>query len=393
LFFYEQAVMAASGKSRSAKGTASRPERMPDLEEEGRAPCPGYRPRIIREWLRKRKGWMMRTGTLLAAAAIAAMLAGGTALAGQVVPQDQSAIKSTPTSTTQEITPYIIPPADGNDRGGNRSCADVGKAYFGNPLYYECRSDKKDYPFANSPEIFTPADGLPAECANEIEVTVTNDTFVDWISTAPVGAAIIKGGNAANTYVYEPQVTVDTGLASPPVGGGFAELSNIGGFCWNPVDQPPEECFEDDTAWAANGDQSGEFRYNPRGNWATYTEYEGEEKTVTLFAGQTTDVGTVTFSDPVDDEVEITVNLTGGWVFGVNYELDEEGNLKLDDEGNPIRDANLKVQDYATAPSGNPAPGLFMHKEVCTDSPCTIVVPENNFYGVHVDVATPVACP
>ncbi|SDY53921.1 hypothetical protein [Nitrosomonas halophila] len=145
---------------------------------------------------------------------LALILSGG---AVAVVPQDQSAVASTPISTTQDVTPYIIPPADGNDRGGNRSCADVGKAYFGNPLYYQCRTDKKDYPFANNPEVFEPAAGLPDECANSISVTTIDNTFVNWNSTAPVGAAIIKGGPAANTYVYEPQVTHDTGLASPPV--------------------------------------------------------------------------------------------------------------------------------------------------------------------------------
>jgi hypothetical protein len=49
---------------------------------------------------------------------------------------------------------------------------------------------------------------------------------------------------------------------------------------------------------------------------------------------------------------------------------------------------NLKVQDYAKAPSGNPVPGLFAHKKTCDvllDS-CWIMVPANNFYGVHVNV-------
>lgn len=320
---------------------------------------------------------------------LALMLSGG---AMAVVPQDQSAVASTPMSETQEVTPYIIPAADGNDRGGNRSCADVGKAYFGSPLYYLCRTDKKDYPFANSPEVFEPAAGLPVECANSISVN-TDGTLVDWISTAPVGAAIIKGGPAANTYVYEPQVTLDTGLASPPVSSGdFAELSNIGGFCWNPDEGGEEECFQDETAWAANDNEPGSLRYTDRGNWATYVEYSAG-KEVTLFAGQHINVGTVTFSAPDGNIVTITINLSGNWVFGINYELDEDGNLKLDEDGNPIRDDNIKVQDYADAPSGNPAPGLFMWKKVGNGQVGEIEVPLNNFYGVHVDVALPVECP
>jgi hypothetical protein len=338
------------------------------------------------------------TLALLTAAAMAGVLSAGSAWA--VVPQDTSALKSTPDSFDKKVTPYIIPPADGNDRGGNRSCADVGKAYFGDPLYYTCYSVKKDYPFANTPEIFGPAPGLPETCANSISVTVTDKTYVAWSSTAPTGAAIIKGTNAANTYVYVPQAYGDSGLASPVAGGSNmpGNLSNIGGFCWKPVNEPPQQCFEDETAWSANGSKAGESRYNEKGNWATYTAYDGQEKTVTLFAGQNIDVGSVKFSTSVEEKITITVNLTGNWVFGVNYELDEEGNLKLDEGGNPIRDDNLKVQDYikgtdGKGPSGNPAPGLFAHKAVCTSSPCTIDVPKNDFYGVHIDVALPVACP
>ena len=125
--------------------------------------------------------------------------------------------------------------------------------------------------------------------------------------------------------------------------------------------------FEGETAWAANGNYPLELRYTPRGNWATYVAYEGEAKTVTLFAGQTINVGTVEFSAPADDIVTITITLTGDWEFEDVAE-------------------NVKIQDYEFAPSGNPAPGLFDHKDTATESPFSIDVPENNFYGVHVNV-------
>ena len=127
--------------------------------------------------------------------------------------------------------------------------------------------------------------------------------------------------------------------------------------------------FEGETAWAANGNTPGELRYTNRGNWATYVAYAYAEKTTTLFAGQTIDVGTVSFSAVVGGQVTITVTLTGDWEFEDVAE-------------------NLKVQDYANAPSGNPAPGLFAHKKTCDpdESTCGIVVPANNFYGVHVNV-------
>ena len=131
-----------------------------------------------------------------------------------------------------------------------------------------------------------------------------------------------------------------------------------------------DDVFEGETAWAANGDKSGELRYNQRGgNWATFVEYSDEGKTTTLFAGQTINVGSVTFSVPVDEMVTITVLLSGDWEFEDVAE-------------------NLKVQDYADAPSGNPAPGRFDHKKDCdaASKTCSIVVPENDYYGVHVNV-------
>jgi hypothetical protein len=127
--------------------------------------------------------------------------------------------------------------------------------------------------------------------------------------------------------------------------------------------------FEGDTAWAANGDVPLQLRYTTRGNWATYVAYFGVEKTTTLFAGQTNDVGTVHFSAAVGGQVVITVTLA------TDVEFEDVAE-------------NLMVQDYATAPSGNPSPGLFAHKKHCdpAESWCVITVPENNFYGVHVNV-------
>ena len=119
--------------------------------------------------------------------------------------------------------------------------------------------------------------------------------------------------------------------------------------------------FSDETGWAA-----GE-RYTPRGNWATYTPYKGEAKTVTLYAGKTMEAGTVAFSAANNGKVTITVTLNPGWYFsGVS--------------------GNVKIQDYATAPSGNPSPGRFAWKGRATKSPFSIKVPSNKFYGVHVDL-------
>lgn len=128
--------------------------------------------------------------------------------------------------------------------------------------------------------------------------------------------------------------------------------------------------FQGETAWAANGNTPGELRYNSRSaNWATYVQYLNVAKCTTLFAGQTIDVGEVCFSAPVSGSVTITVTLDSPWEFEDVAE-------------------NLKVQDYAKAPSGNPSPGLFAYKTTCDSafSTCSITVPVNKFYGVHVSV-------
>lgn len=118
-----------------------------------------------------------------------------------------------------------------------------------------------------------------------------------------------------------------------------------------------------ETAWAAGN------RYVAKGNWATYVQYDDEGLTVDLLAGQTMEAGTVAFSAAAGGEVTITITLNDGWRF---KDVDE----------------NVKIQDYADAPSGNPAPGKFDHKFDADSAEGTWegTVPENNFYGVHVEV-------
>ena len=121
------------------------------------------------------------------------------------------------------------------------------------------------------------------------------------------------------------------------------------------------ELWADETAWA-DGD-----RYENPGNWATYTEYAADT-TVTLYAGQTYEAGTVNFA-PDNGDVAITITLNSGFRFADVPE-------------------NVKVENYASAPSGNPSPGGFSDKDYADpeDNTFEIIVPLNNFYGVHVDV-------
>ena len=301
------------------------------------------------------------------ALAIAALLASSTVFAA-----------NTPSAPISDngVTPYIIP---GANPGGNRNCAEVGSAFYGNATYYQCWSAKRNYPGEFNLG-FDDISGNPG-CAQTIQVAVDNGTYVGF-SALPhgVGAAIIKGSNNANIYVYNPQATSDSGLASPlNPNGSPAGLSNIGGFCWNPSNQPgPGLCYEDETAWSSGA------RYRPRGNWATYTAY-GEDLLVTLWAGQHHDAGDVLFSAPDGNTITITILPNPGWRFALSPVGEEDGM--------PIFDNNVKIQDYASAPSGNPAPGQFAWKSVHEGDFAEVEVPLNNFYGVHVDVERQVACP
>lgn len=125
------------------------------------------------------------------------------------------------------------------------------------------------------------------------------------------------------------------------------------------LDDDEEICYawSDETAWSAGS------RYTNRGNWATFTSYDGSAKTVNLFAGQTNLIGTVSFSAVNNGKVNITIN------------FNELG--KFQDV-----ESNLKIQGYDKAPSGNPSPGQFANKYT---NEVSVTVDEAKFYGIHVD--------
>jgi len=127
-----------------------------------------------------------------------------------------------------------------------------------------------------------------------------------------------------------------------------------------PLDCTPE------TAWAA-----GDRYVSGRGpNWATYTSYSGNTS-VTLYAGQHMDAGTVHFSASESGKVTITITLNDGWRFEDAVE-------------------NIKIQDYSRRPRGNPRPDRFDHKFTASGSQHSVEIPQNSYYGVNVNVCKPV---
>lgn len=144
------------------------------------------------------------------------------------------------------------------------------------------------------------------------------------------------------------------------VGGIHVHVGHVdASICYKLRDICEEVECSAETAWAFGP------RYVTRGNWATYTPYVANS-TVAIFAGQTTNIGTAHFSAVVNGEVTITINLTNGWAF------------------NDVPSA-LKIQGYAVAPSGNPAPGQFTHHFESVGSSESVTVPAANYYGVHID--------
>jgi len=78
------------------------------------------------------------------------------------------------------------------------------------------------------------AGGFDGSWPDGIEVVVTDGTSVAWTSTFTITAVIVKGGPAANVYVYVPALGADSGLVPPTAPSGQpAGLSNLT-FCWDP---------------------------------------------------------------------------------------------------------------------------------------------------------------
>jgi hypothetical protein len=198
--------------------------------------------------------------------------------------------------------------------------------------------------------------------------------YAQWfVDDVPQGSPFNPANDGSDEFVFTgPEVSVDTDyvirfcmwhVTQTNRTNCYSVTVTVKAPCEPPEPPEPPECeWIGETAWAAG------CRYVTKGNWATYTSYSGVAKTVTLFAGQTMEAGTVYFSAPSGGNVTITIVLNAGWRFA---DVDE----------------NVKIQDYASPPAAvNPAPGLFAWKGYATVSPFDIVVPENNFYGVHVNV-------
>jgi len=156
---------------------------------------------------------------------------------------DSDLLKSKKTTTAVEaktsdsgVMPEIIP---GDNRGGNRTCAEVGLHFKDDADYFDLCGEKVDY-----------NDQFEDAFPDGLEVTVTDRTFVEFKmddcimigdSYYKVGAVIVKGSNAANVYFYEDGILHDSGLSAPVNPSGKpAGLSNLT-FCFIECEPQEEE--------------------------------------------------------------------------------------------------------------------------------------------------------
>lgn len=236
----------------------------------------------------------------------------------------------------------------------SRDAADADIYYSANPA---CLGDMVTVTFYNGT--------ASANCGqSRIQIWGPGDSdWQDWLpNTTPVNGEVSMSFTPATTGIYRFR-----GFSQSA--GGGCTFENVNNFeDESLVVIVCDVCYDGETAWSDGP------RYTEQGNWATYTEYNDVENTVTLYAGQTLDAGTVHFDALDGGNVDITITLNAGWVFA---EVDE----------------NVKIQGYSAPPSGNPSPGQFDNKFTADSNPYTVTVPDDNYFGVHVDVWQEVECP
>jgi hypothetical protein len=195
-------------------------------------------------------------------------------------------------------------------------------------------------------------EGVAQGSCNEFTVT---------FETAALAADYILGEGCVTAVTKAGNQDIRNAARSSP---GYACI--VG-----PVCELASLCWAGETAWSAG------TPYNAnQGNWATFTPYNGATTVVNLWAGQVFLAGSVIFSDVdlITGNVLICVSLNPGFRFKA------------------VSD-NLKIQGYAIAPSGNPAPGQFPNKYDANTNPYCVLLPAANFFGIHIDVERVVPCP
>jgi hypothetical protein len=249
--------------------------------------------------------------------AIAALLVPATALADQAGPPSGDGVQ-----------PVLVP--------GNPNCAALNADDENFPTITSDFGFKVD----QSPNGAFPLDeseggeltgGAPSDAINSVTISESDGQFFDWAATLGIDAVIVKAGDNADAYVYDPEDFADTELHAPfKDDGSPREISHIE-FCYDyelTVSKNAETEFKRDYDWQIEKSNDGR---QPQKTLAPGETYEvAYEVTVGLAEPPYEDFGwtvygeiTVENATPfVANEVAVTDEIAG---YGEADELDCNG--------------------------------------------------------------------
>jgi hypothetical protein len=127
----------------------------------------------------------------------------------------------------------------------------VASATTVEPVYHPGNPSCYDLGYDHELKFDPPTAGSQSGGGVTVELSLGADQYgqlVNWTSSKPIDAVIVKGGPNANAYVYAGESSGDTGLHAPFNGPDkYYGLSHVN-FCWDgdkppagdpPVDEPP----------------------------------------------------------------------------------------------------------------------------------------------------------
>ena len=110
------------------------------------------------------------------------------------------------------------------------------------PSLHEGNPNCLDLGYSHELKFDPPSAGSQSGDGVTVEMSLDADGFgslVDWTSSTPIDAVIVKGGPNANVYAYPGESSGDTGLHSPFNGPDkYYGLSHVN-FCWDDETPPP----------------------------------------------------------------------------------------------------------------------------------------------------------
>jgi hypothetical protein len=116
------------------------------------------------------------------------------------------------------------------------------------PVYHAGNPSCMDLGYDHGLKFDPPSAGSKSGGGVTVDLSLGSDQYgqlVNWSSSKPIDAVIVKGGPNANAYVYAGESSGDTGLHAPFNGPDkYYGLSHVD-FCWDdetpPADEPPAD--------------------------------------------------------------------------------------------------------------------------------------------------------